>query len=466
MNVYQEARKNDQKFVIWGCGNYLKQTIDKVDPEIDILFVCDSDEKKWGSRVTGRELLCVAPDMLCQVKDVVVLIAIKNKLLVRQIGMELTELGVLWCHINEALKVYQEKYEAFQIEKYNGTIGAWCEPENKQILKRFISISVPIQTCQLRCEYCYIGQNGGFENDEIILPSAEFIRKALSRKRLGGTALINFCGAGETLLCKELFFIVKELLEEGHYISIITNALLAKEINKYLQLPLELRKRIFFKCSFHYSQFKEKGLLELYAENVNKIWKSGASISVELVPEDKLVPFISEIKEFSLKHFGALPHVTVARDESKEEMPIITEYTEEEYKKIWGQFDSVLFWFKMMSMKKRTEYCTAGKNTFLFSLESGDISPCPQEGYFFNIYSNIDKVIDFKEVGKQCRNPYCRNGHAYLALGIVDEVNECSYLQIRDRIALDGKHWVNEEMAFIFQQRICDNEKEDSECSE
>ena len=465
MNMYQDALESGKKFVIWGCGNYLGQIIDRIDPGIEIMCVCDSDEKKWGTVATNRNLKCVAPYVLEHLENIVVLIAVKNRMIIRDIQKKLDIQGIPNCHINDAIKEYRAKYEAFQIEKYNQTIGQLCEPKDEDVLKCFISVSVPVQACQLRCRYCYIGQNGGFENDEIVMPSAGFIRKALSRKRLGGTALINFCGSGETLLCNELFLIICELVEEGHYISIITNALLTKEIERYLQIPFHLRKKLFFKCSFHYEQLKKNNALELYARNVNRIWESGASISVEMVPEDELVPLIPEIRKFCLEHFGALPHITVARDESKNGMPIITEYSDEQYRKIWGQFESSMFMFKMDQMNKITEYCTAGKSTFLFSLAYGDISPCPQESPFFNIYEDISQKIDYREVGYACSNPYCRNGHAYLTFGIVETIDCCSYLQMRDRTTIEGNHWVSEDMAVIFKQRICDNWKESSEHS-
>lgn len=463
MGIYQSAVENNQKFAIWGCGDYLNQVIDRIDPEIPILFVCDKDEKKWGMIVTNRKLLCVSIDKLKKLENIVVLIATKNKKISNEIKKELEINNILYCHINEALIAYRENYEAKQFEKYDVSIGNLSEPDEQNLLKYFISISVPVQTCQLKCQYCYIGQNSGFENDEIVLPSAEFICRALSRKRLGGTALINLCGAGETLLCKELFLIVRKLLEEGHYISIITNALISNEIKKYTELPTNLKEKLFFKCSFHYRQLKEKRLLNIYTENVKKLWESGMSISVEMVPEDELVPLIPEIKDFCLEHFGALPHITVARDESKTGMPIITDYNDEEYEAIWGQFHSPMFSFKKKQMIKRKEYCTAGRSTFLFSLESGDISPCPKEGVFYNLYNDISQKIKFKEVGYKCQDSYCRNGHAYLTLGMIKDINEYSYLQIRDRITIYGTHWVREKMANIFKQRICDNNSENKE---
>lgn len=466
MTVYQKALENKHSFGIWGCGKYLNSVISRINPDLDILFVCDRDRKKWGDVVTGRKLTCVSPDVLTTYENIVMLIAVKNRDIVKEIKEELDAMHIFNCHINEAVREYRAAYEAAQIEKYEAVMNQVAEPENTELLKRFVSISVPVQACQLKCKYCYIGQHGGFADDDIVLPSAEFIRKALSRKRLGGTALLNFCGAGETLLCRKLFHIIRELLEEGHYISIITNALHTREIERYLALPCKVKKKLFFKCSFHYAQLKERNLLDVYSENVNKIRKQGVSVSIELVPEDELVPLIPEIRSFCMKRFGALPHVTVARSEGKEEMPIITAYSEKEYRKIWGQFESPMFTFKMSQMQRRREYCTAGKNTFLFSLESGEIFPCPGEKSFFNIYDDISREISYREVGTSCSNVYCRNGHAYLTLGIVKEVNCGSYLQIRDRKTIEGENWVKPEMAAVFSQRICDNAEGDDECSE
>ena len=73
------------------------------------------------------------------------------------------------------------------------------EDINYNLIKCFITISVPIDFCNLQCEYCYVGQNNGFHKKEIMYHSPEFIRKALSRKRIGGTAFINLCGTGEKL---------------------------------------------------------------------------------------------------------------------------------------------------------------------------------------------------------------------------------------------------------------------------
>ena len=56
-----------------------------------------------------------------------------------------------------------------------------------------------------------------------------------------------------------------------------------------------------------------------------------------------------------MERVGALCHVTVARDEKKAEFPILTKYSREEYKKIWGSFHSDLFDFKNFCFSEKKE---------------------------------------------------------------------------------------------------------------
>ena len=99
-------------------------------------------------------------------------------------------------------------------------------------IKRFIDCYVPVTTCTLRCHYCYITHHRLFDNK---LPTFKYtpeqVRKALSKERLGGICLINFCGGGETLLPPEIVKYIRVLLEEGHYIMIVTNATVSKRFD-------------------------------------------------------------------------------------------------------------------------------------------------------------------------------------------------------------------------------------------
>lgn len=54
------------------------------------------------------------------------------------------------------------------------------------IIKRFIDCKIPLQTCTLRCHYCYVTHNKLFENKiPVFKYDANFIGNALTQKRLG-----------------------------------------------------------------------------------------------------------------------------------------------------------------------------------------------------------------------------------------------------------------------------------------
>ena len=100
-------------------------------------------------------------------------------------------------------------------------------------IKRFIDCYIPTETCNFRCHYCYITQNRKFNNKVAKFNyTPEYIAKALSKERLGGVCLINFCAGGETLIAEEVIDIIKALLVEGHYVMVVTNGSLTKRFVK------------------------------------------------------------------------------------------------------------------------------------------------------------------------------------------------------------------------------------------
>ena len=118
-------------------------------------------------------------------------------------------------------------------------------------IKRYIDIYIPTETCNLRCHYCYIAQLKKF-NSKIakFSHSPEEMRKALSKKRLGGVCLINFCAGGETLFSAEVLPVVRELLLEGHYVMIVSNGTISKRFDEIAELPEDLRSHLFIKFSY------------------------------------------------------------------------------------------------------------------------------------------------------------------------------------------------------------------------
>lgn len=199
-------------------------------------------------------------------------------------------------------------------------------------MKRFFDIYVPTEKCNFTCSYCYVGQEGKASGkiDPIGHTPAE-VRKALSKKRLGGVCFLNFCGGGETLLGDDILPIIHELLEEGHYIQIVTNGTITKRFQEMCMWDSELLNRLFFKFSFHFMELKTRNCMELFFDNVQLMRSKGCSISVELMPHDELIPYIDEIKEVCLKKVKTLPHLTVGRDNTTSELKLLSRFTKEEY---------------------------------------------------------------------------------------------------------------------------------------
>ena len=332
---------------------------------------------------------------------------------------------------------------------------------NRDRLKKYFDVYVPVTTCNLRCSYCYITQLRITSAELKPLPySLSLIRKALSRERLGGTCLLNLCGAGETLLAPYIVELTRELLEEGHYVMLVTNGLPTKRIRELTEdIPVELQKHLILKISFHFMELRSKGLLDKYFANIHLIERSGISFTVELTPSDDEIPYIGEIKELCIKNLGALCHITVARDEGKPGIPILSALSREEYIKVWGQFDSPLFDFKMQIFgEPRKEFCHNGLWGGCIILETGSISQCYRLKPT-GIFDNTSAPIDFCPIGK-CKKAHCYNGHSWLALGMIPELITPTYLEMRDRVTLDGRHWVGEEMRQFLSQKLAENNEQ------
>lgn len=340
--------------------------------------------------------------------------------------------------------------------------------DKMQGVKRFISIYIPVTTCTLRCHYCYITHHRIFDGP---LPkfkySAEQVRKALSIKRLGGVCLINVCGGGETLLPPMVLEYVKALLEEGHYVMIVTNATVSKRFEEIATFPKELTNRLFFKFSYHYLQFKERNLFDTFFSNIKKVRDAGCSFTLEITPSDELIPFIDDACELAIKELGATPHITVARDERQpDKLPILSDLSRADYKKIWSVFNSSLFDYKMSIFEvKRKEFCYAGDWSFLVNAVTGMMTQCYGGRNLGNIFDNPDKPIPFCAVGNMCSQHHCYNGHAFLVIGDIPELKDGlpTYADLRNRITADGDEWLKPDMKNFMSTRLWDNNKEYSE---
>lgn len=325
---------------------------------------------------------------------------------------------------------------------------------------RFIDVHVPITACNFKCHYCYVIKNGIRNTSKTeFYYSCEQVKKALTQERLGGVCHFNLCGHGETLIPEELSSYVRVILENGHYVMIVTNGSLTQRIREYLKFPEELRKRLGFKFSFHYLELKRLGLMDVFFDNLQMIREAGCSISVEMTPSDEALGYKEEIKKIFMDKMGALCHLTVPRDGNKGEIALRSDFTMKEFAKKWGDFDSALFDFKMSIWgKKQKNFCYAGAWSGLLDLSTGDMYACYGSSIHQNIFKDLSKPIQFIAVGKHCKQPHCYNGHAFLSCGTIPSLGENlpSYAQMRDRIDRQG-HWLNKEMTETMGQKLYDN---------
>lgn len=323
-------------------------------------------------------------------------------------------------------------------------------------VKKVLLFRIPMSICNLRCHYCYLSQReSSFEGIQPEMRyTPEQVARALTVERIGGVAYMNFCADGETLLMKDIDLYIKALVEEGHYAEIVTNLTITPVLEKILSWDRKLLERVEFKCSFHYLELKKKNLLDRFSENVNKIWKAGSSANIEITPSDELIPYINELKEFSIKKFGALPQLTIARDDRTSEIKKLTNLSEEEYEQTWGQFDSDFWKFKMSIFGKRqTEFCYAGAWSLYIDLTTGEASQCYCGYSIGDIFKNPDKKLPWEPIG-HCPITHCYNGHALMTLGLIPDCTTVGYGDIRDRERIDGEHWLNSDLKGFFNTKL------------
>ena len=329
-------------------------------------------------------------------------------------------------------------------------------------VKKVLLMHIPMSICNFRCHYCYLAQRSSqYEGIQpVIKYTPEQIAAALSPRRLGGPAFMNFCAEGETLLTKNLDTYIKPLLEQGHYIEIVTNLSVTPVLRRFLAFDRELLKHLEFKCSFHFLELKKRNLLDIFAENVKSVWAAGASANIEITPSDELIPYIDEVKEVSMKNFGALPHLTIARNDRVKTISYLTDLPMEEYDRVWSQFDSDFWKYKRSIFgEKRTEFCYAGLWSAYVNFATGEAKQCYMGERIGNVFEDPEAPFPGRAVGR-CGLPHCYNGHALMTLGLIPGQTEMGYGDIRDRERSDGTHWLREDLKAFFNTKLCNSNEQ------
>jgi hypothetical protein len=256
----------------------------------------------------------------------------------------------------------------------------------------------------------------------------ETIAKAISKKRLGGVAFINYVGGGETLLPIESLKLIKLFLEEGHFLQIVSNLTLTDRVDSILKFPKELLNMTTFFVSLHYAELKRKNLMNEFIGNINKLKKANVSFTIGLSMSPEYMPIAEEIKEFCLKEIGFLPDVGFSLDR-KNGWKRYDCFTKDIVKNINNLFDYPeisLFDSCFGSEKYRKEFCYMGDFGFIYHLQSGTINYCfdtPKPKNGGDICKNLSKPIEFEAVGTCCSR-YCACGPILQPFGVIPEFDK------------------------------------------
>lgn len=327
-------------------------------------------------------------------------------------------------------------------------------------MRRFFECLVPNTTCNLKCSYCYLIQQGRRTNKKAVFKyPPEKIGKALRLSRVGGVCLVSMTASGETLLPPEMPDIVYYVLKEGHFVNITTNGTLTTQINNLLKRTEGYHSHLHISFSLHYTELIRTNLLETFFYNINLVRESGCSILVQINLVDEYITYWDEIKKVCIEKVGAPPQVALTRREDGTNYSIMTELSQDEYIKIGKSMDSPLFDCTVNNFNvKRKEYCYAGYWSGNLFLDTGILRGCYGQGITQNIFEDINKPIIFEPIGKHCNCKYCINSSHFISQGIIPELLPIlSYGELRNR---DNAGWYNSEMRdFLYKQFEDTNKK-------
>lgn len=330
-------------------------------------------------------------------------------------------------------------------------------------IKRIVLVNIPTGKCNFKCPYCFISQVDAWAaNEEQNFPSIQIISKAFSKERLGGICYVNLCSRGETLIYPQAVECLQAILTQGHYVEVVTNGTLTKRFIEISNFSNELLSRLSFKFSFHYTELKRLNMMDIFFENVKLMRKSGASFTVELTPIDEEEPYIDDIKKICMDKLGAWCHITMARDDRKVEIPVLSVHNKDEYVKIWSQFNSGMLEFKSkVFQQKREEFCYAGDWSIYVNLFTGDIQKCYSSPIYGNLYDFKIK-IPFEAIGV-CPISHCYNAHALMTFGLLPSVETPTYSYIRNRKCIDGSEWLAPKVKSFYESKLIESNEEYSE---
>ncbi len=334
-------------------------------------------------------------------------------------------------------------------------------------MKRLGNFGLPVSVCNMRCPYCYVSQVGWNTNDigHLDYPP-EHIQRCLTKERLGGVCHINMCGSGETLLAPYTVELVQRMLENGHYVTIVTNGTIRDRLRELCAFQETYKERVFIKFSMHYLELKRKNLMGDFFENIRFVKANHCAFTVELGAADEYVPYIEEILTICQKEIGACPHmIELRRQDDLEAYSRLTKLPLVEHQNAYHALHTNMFDFQQKHWgEKRCEFCYAGDWVMQLAAGSGWFQPCFIGGIpVQNIYENPDEPIRFAAIGENCPWHHCYSSYILLTSGVVPSLKTPCYAEFRDCVDAAGDHWLTPKVAEFFSSKFIESNEEYSE---
>lgn len=330
-------------------------------------------------------------------------------------------------------------------------------------IKRFFNCTVPIYSCNLRCKYCFVGQAGLSNHKELNAAlSPKMIKKAFAIERTKGRSLINLCGLGETLIPAEIIDVIRVLLENGQFVSVVTNCTLTNKIMQLCELENEYKDRLFIKCSFHYEELLNTDLLDVFFDNVHLLRENKISYTIEMVANDTLVSKEMQIKDIFESKNEAMPHILESRYIKDDSFRRLTDLKVEDHQQVWEKYNSELFQAQQLLWEqRRSEFCMAGELSVDVDLKSGCMTQCNTGGkQIGNVYENLDSPIKFCAIGSNCPSPHCFISYVWQGLcGNIEGISYPTYEEMRNRKRSDGQEWLTPIIKDAFSKRCSEHLK-------
>ena len=396
----------NKRIAIYGVGKSFKNNTKFICEHLKPIVCVDQNESLHGNEILPN-VKCIFLEELDSWNIDLVIITIQDRLISTNIRKKLES--------KYEVKNFMDLYDKAEVEKFDSSM-------NRTVSNNIMHFACGMGSslCNMECSYCYVDfTDPKLKHNSSFPHSIDFILRALSPKRLGSYAFFSMCSDGETMLKPGIIELTYGLLEEGHYVGLITNGTVTEKVKQLIAFPELLRKRLLVQNSMHFDELKKKKSFEVYFNNINALRRSGISVNATMPGSDEDVKNIPEIKELFMKNIAFLPMISPIRGEKREEQkgfPLGSKYSWDEYMDVWKNFKSPSIESRRHTLNHIEEKCYAGMNCGYINLQTGDLLTCVPGRKLGNIYKDIMGEFPLlKEGSYTCPYEFCSHNGFFLS---------------------------------------------------